>query len=59
VTWANLSKQGDWRGLTAVKKGQVHLTPGYAGWESPWNEHTAFNHERFLQQIAQILLPAT
>ncbi|NOU65144.1 helix-turn-helix domain-containing protein [Paenibacillus sp. LMG 31461] len=59
ATWANLNKQGDWRGLTAVKKGQVHLTPGYAGWESPWNEHTAFNHERVLQQIAQILLPAT
>lgn len=53
ATWANLSKLGDWRGLTAVKKGQVHVTPGYAGWESPWNEHTAFNHERVLQQIVK------
>ncbi|OAS13974.1 AraC family transcriptional regulator [Paenibacillus oryzisoli] len=59
ATWADLAKQGEWRNLSAVKKERVHFTPGYAGWEAPWNEHTAFNHERLLQQIAQILLPAT
>ncbi|MDR6549588.1 hypothetical protein [Paenibacillus qinlingensis] len=59
ATWANQSSQASWHGLKAVKKGQVHWTSGYAGWESPWNEHTAFNHDRFLGQFAQIIHPAT
>ncbi|WP_141692530.1 AraC family transcriptional regulator [Paenibacillus pectinilyticus] len=57
--WAGLSKMSLWRELPSVKREKVHTTPGFSGWESPWNEYTAFNHERFLQQMVQIMNPAT
>ncbi|UKS28891.1 helix-turn-helix domain-containing protein [Paenibacillus sp. HWE-109] len=53
-TWQRISKLAAWSGLQAVKNNQVYLTSGFTGLESPWNEHTAFNHERFLQQIAAV-----
>jgi ABC-type Fe3+-hydroxamate transport system substrate-binding protein len=59
ATWAEIAKGSAWRELAAAKHSKVHLTPGYAGWESPWNEHAAFNCERILQQFAQLFSPST
>ncbi|MBB6736088.1 helix-turn-helix domain-containing protein, partial [Cohnella zeiphila] len=56
--WERLAGSDEWKELTAGGRRRAFRTPGYAGWEAPWNEYAAFHLERQLERLGKALLQA-
>lgn len=54
LQWRAISESKDWLKLKAVQNHKVQHTPGYAWFECPWIEYTAFNHDRFLDEVLKL-----
>jgi len=50
ASWDRLT----WHELGAVQKQHIHLAIDSAWFEAPWNEYSAYNHDRFLGDIPHL-----
>jgi ABC-type Fe3+-hydroxamate transport system substrate-binding protein len=50
-TWNQLSRKDDWLKLEAVHNRKLNVVTDYPGFQAPWNEYSADNRDRFLNEI--------
>jgi len=59
AAWDRLRHSEIWNELEAVQKQHVHLATNSTWFEAPWNEYSAYNHNRFLGDIPLLFKPSS